>query len=148
MLRKYSNFDEQQFYSLYAEDIEAYLKRREKQFKHQEDVTERNDSEGEERDMIEAIKYNLDNGLMTVDEVRSAKTPKEKIDLAMRALMNRGLHLLEEWASIYSKEKLRNKVKATIEEKREAQRQAESISVKTCDVNNIRETLPFLLPQQ
>lgn len=48
MLRKYSNFDEQQFYSLYAEDIEAYLKRREKQFKHQEDVTERNDSEGEE----------------------------------------------------------------------------------------------------
>lgn len=96
MLRKYSNFDEQQFYSLYAEDIEAYLKRREKQFKHQEDVTERNDSEGEERDMIEAIKYNLDNGLMTVDEVRSAKTPKEKIDLAMRALMNWGLHLMNQ----------------------------------------------------
>lgn len=48
MLRKYSNFDEQQFYSLYAEDIEAYLKRREKQFKHQEDGTEKNDSEGEE----------------------------------------------------------------------------------------------------
>lgn len=46
------------------------------------------------RDMIEAIKYNLDNGLMTVDEVRSAKTPKEKIDLAMRALMNWGLHLM------------------------------------------------------
>lgn len=38
------------------------------------------------------------------------------------------IHTLEEWASIYSKEKLRNKVKATIEEKREAQRQAESIS--------------------
>lgn len=58
------------------------------------------------------------------------------------------IHTLEEWTSIYSKEKLRNKVKTTIEEKREAQRQAESISVKTCDVNNIRETLPFLLPQQ
>lgn len=48
------------------------------------------------RDMIEAIKYNLDNGLMTVDEVRSAKTPKEKIDLAMRALMNWGLHLMSQ----------------------------------------------------
>lgn len=46
--------------------------------------------------MIEAIKYNLDNGLMTVDEVRSAKTPKEKIDLAMRALMNWGLHLMNQ----------------------------------------------------
>lgn len=48
------------------------------------------------RDMIEAIKYNLDNGLMTVDEVRAAKTPKEKIDLAMRALMNWGLHLMNQ----------------------------------------------------
>lgn len=48
------------------------------------------------RDMIEAIKYNLDNGLMTVEEVRSAKTPKEKVDLAMRALMNRGLHLMSQ----------------------------------------------------
>ena len=58
------------------------------------------------------------------------------------------IHTLEEWASIYSKKELRNKVKTTIEEKREAQRQAESISVKTGDINNIRETLPFLLPQQ
>lgn len=48
------------------------------------------------RDMIEAIKYNLDNGLMTVEEVRSAKTPKEKVDLAMRTLMNRGLHLMSQ----------------------------------------------------
>lgn len=58
------------------------------------------------------------------------------------------IHTLEEWASIYSKKDLRNKVRTTIEEKREAQRQAESISVKTGDINNIRETLPFLLPQQ
>lgn len=58
------------------------------------------------------------------------------------------IHTLEEWASIYSKKELRNKVRTTIEEKREAQRQAESISVKTGDINNIRETLPFLLPQQ
>lgn len=58
------------------------------------------------------------------------------------------IHTLEEWASIYSKKDLRNKVRTTIEEKREAQRQAESISVKTGDINNVRETLPFLLPQQ
>ena len=58
------------------------------------------------------------------------------------------IHTLEEWSSIYSKKDLRNKVRTTIEEKREAQRQAESISVKTGDINNIRETLPFLLPQQ
>lgn len=58
------------------------------------------------------------------------------------------IHTLEEWASIYSKKELRNKVKTTIEEKREAQRRAEGISVKTGDINNIRETLPFLLPQQ
>ena len=58
------------------------------------------------------------------------------------------IHTLEEWASIYNKKDLRNKVRTTIEEKREAQRQAESISVKTGDINNIRETLPFLLPQQ
>lgn len=58
------------------------------------------------------------------------------------------IHTLEEWASIYSKKELRNKVKTTIEEKREAQRQAEGISVNTGDINNIRETLPFLLPQQ
>ena len=43
-------------------------------------------------DMIEAIKYNLDNGLMTTAEVREAKTPKEKYELAMRAVMNRNLH--------------------------------------------------------
>ena len=43
-------------------------------------------------DMIEAIKYNLDNGLMTTAEVREAKTPKEKFELAMRAVMNRNLH--------------------------------------------------------
>ena len=58
------------------------------------------------------------------------------------------IHTLEEWASIYGKEKLRNKVRLTIEEKREAQRQAESIPVKEGDIDNIRETLPFLLPQQ
>lgn len=58
------------------------------------------------------------------------------------------IHTLEEWASIYSKKDLRNKVRTTIEEKREAQRQAEGISVKTGDINNIRETLSFLLPQQ
>ena len=45
------------------------------------------------RDMIEAIKYNLENGLMSPEEVREAKTPKEKVQLAMRAILNRSLHL-------------------------------------------------------
>ena len=48
------------------------------------------------------------------------------------------IHTLEEWASIYSKEKLRNKVKATIEEKREAQRQAESISTRVRDKDCVK----------
>ena len=43
-------------------------------------------------DMVEAIKYNLANGLMTPEEVRSAKTPQEKSALAMKALLNRKLH--------------------------------------------------------
>ena len=41
---------------------------------------------------VSLLKYNLDNGLMTTAEVRAAKTPKEKFELAMRAVMNRNLH--------------------------------------------------------
>ena len=48
LLRKYSNFDEQQFYNLYAEEIEADLERREKQLKHINNGKEGNVSAGEE----------------------------------------------------------------------------------------------------
>ena len=48
--------------------------------------------------MVEAIKYNLANGLMTPEEVKSAQTPEQKKMLAMKALVNQRLHkrMLEE----------------------------------------------------
>lgn len=57
-------------------------------------------------------------------------------------------HTVEEWASIMGKAELRKKIGGTIEEKRKAQQAAEPIPVKTCDRENIAQTLPFLLPQQ
>ncbi len=57
-------------------------------------------------------------------------------------------HTVEEWASIIGKAELRKKIGGTLEEKRKAQQAAEPIPVKTCDRENIAETLPFLLPQQ
>ncbi len=47
LLRKYSNFDEQQFYDRYADEIEADLNRREQQSNN--NGTEENDSTGEEQ---------------------------------------------------------------------------------------------------
>ena len=49
MLRRYSNFDEQEFTKLYADEIEEDLRRREEQAKQQNNGTEGNDSAGEER---------------------------------------------------------------------------------------------------
>lgn len=49
MLRRYSNFDEQKFTKLYADEIEEYLRRREEQAKQQNNGTEGNDSAGEEQ---------------------------------------------------------------------------------------------------
>ena len=57
-------------------------------------------------------------------------------------------HKISEWASIIGKEELRNEMRRTIEEKRELQKQAESVPVKIADEDNIRESLPFLLPEQ
>ena len=50
-------------------------------------------------------------------------------------------------AAVLGKENLRSTVARTLAEKREAQRQAEGVSVKRGDIENIRATLPFLLPQ-
>ena len=44
------------------------------------------------RAMVEAVKYNLANGLMTHEEVKSAQTPEQKKMLAMKALVNQRLH--------------------------------------------------------
>lgn len=49
MLRRYSNFDEQEFTKLYADKIEEDLRRREEQAKQQNNGTEGNDSAGEEQ---------------------------------------------------------------------------------------------------
>ena len=49
MLRRYSNFDEQEFTKLYADEIEEDLRRREEQAKQQNNGTEGNDSKGEEQ---------------------------------------------------------------------------------------------------
>ena len=62
--------------------------------------------------------------------------------------MDGEVHTIEEWASILGKAELRKKVGSSLEEKRKAQQAAEAVSVKTCDRENIAQTLPFLLPQQ
>lgn len=49
MLRRYSNFDEQEFTKLYADEIEDDLRRREEQAKQQNNGTEGNDSAGVEQ---------------------------------------------------------------------------------------------------
>lgn len=55
---------------------------------------------------------------------------------------------LREWASILEKEELRKNVRSSIQDKLTAQRNAESVNVVLGDIENIRESLPFLLPQQ
>ena len=56
--------------------------------------------------------------------------------------------LLKEWASVMEHDKLRSAVKDRFAEKREAQKAAENIPVEVCNMQNIVETLPYLLPQQ
>lgn len=55
---------------------------------------------------------------------------------------------ISEWASIENKDRLREQVRMSLDEKRKAQKAAEPIAVKVADADNIRETLPYLLPQQ
>lgn len=55
---------------------------------------------------------------------------------------------MSEWASLLEPKELRNIVKSDLEAKFEAQKAAESVEVKVGDIDNIRETLPYLLPEQ
>ena len=55
---------------------------------------------------------------------------------------------IREWASFMGEQKLREVVREDLETKFEKQKAAESIEVKTGDIDNIRETLPYLLPEQ
>lgn len=56
--------------------------------------------------------------------------------------------LLKEWAAEMGKQELRDNVRMTLEEKRRLQQEAESVPVKVGDMQNIVDTLPYLLPQQ
>lgn len=56
--------------------------------------------------------------------------------------------LLKEWASEMGKQELRDNVRMTLEKKRRLQQEAESVPVKVGDMQNIVDTLPYLLPQQ
>lgn len=56
--------------------------------------------------------------------------------------------LLKEWAAEMEHEELRNQVRMTINEKKKMQEEAESIPVQVGNMQNIVETLPYLLPQQ
>lgn len=53
-----------------------------------------------------------------------------------------------EWASFIGEEQLKKVVREDLGTKFEKQKAAESIEVKTGDIDNIRETLPYLLPEQ
>lgn len=56
--------------------------------------------------------------------------------------------LLKEWAAEMDKQELRDNVRMTLEEKQRLQQEAESIPVEVGNMQNIVETLPYLLPQQ
>lgn len=56
--------------------------------------------------------------------------------------------LLREWAAEMEKSELRSQVRMGLEEKARLQREAENIPVEVGNMQNIVETLPYLLPQQ
>lgn len=55
---------------------------------------------------------------------------------------------MSEWASLLGEKELRKTVKLSNDEKFKLQQAAESVEVKTGDIDNIRESLPYLLPEQ
>lgn len=55
---------------------------------------------------------------------------------------------IREWASFMGEENLRKQVRTTLSDKYEAQKAAESVETRVGDIDNIRESLPFLLPEQ
>ena len=58
------------------------------------------------------------------------------------------VHTISEWSRIIQKNKLKEAVRLTLEEKKKQQLDAESVEAKITDKNNIAETLPYLLPLQ
>lgn len=55
---------------------------------------------------------------------------------------------MSEWASLLEPKRLREVVGNDLKSKFEQQKAAESVEVKTGDIDNIRESLPYLLPEQ
>jgi len=53
-----------------------------------------------------------------------------------------------EWASFIGQEKMREVVREDLSTKFEKQKAAESVETKVGDIDNIRESLPYLLPEQ
>lgn len=57
-------------------------------------------------------------------------------------------HTVSEWASMVEQEELRKMVRMSLEEKIALQKSKENVETIVEDLDNIRESLPFLLPQQ
>ena len=57
-------------------------------------------------------------------------------------------HTVSEWASMVEQEELRKMVRMSLEEKIALQKSRENVETIVEDLDNIRESLPFLLPQQ
>lgn len=57
-------------------------------------------------------------------------------------------HTIAEWSSLIEAENLRKLVSMSINEKRKLQKEAENTPTIVGDIDNIRESLPFLLPAQ
>ena len=57
-------------------------------------------------------------------------------------------HTIQEWASIMEQKELRKAVRMSLEEKRKIQAERESVETIVGDIDNIRESLPFLMPAQ
>ena len=89
-----------------------------------------------------------------LDEYLGTKLTEEQIDDYIEMMWDYSfksdgkVHKLSEWASILSDEELRRLASMSIEEKLQLQKSREKVETKVCDLDNIRESLPFLLPEQ
>ena len=89
-----------------------------------------------------------------LDKYLGSKLTEEQIDDYIEMMWDYSfksdgkVHKLSEWASILSEEELRRLASMSVEEKRQLQKSREKVETKVCDLDNIRESLPFLLPEQ
>jgi hypothetical protein len=85
---------------------------------------------------------------------QSTHLTPEQIDEFIRMMwdtpfeINGEVHKISEWASILDEADLRKQMAMSIEEKRKQQEAAEPVATILGDIENIRESLPFLLPKQ